>query len=216
MRMPLKNPINKEYTAQSEIISDTILLVEGKDEVIFFEEYFKRLDIKKDIQIINIQGVQNMKTKVKTIINMPNFEQVVSIGIVRDSDGSIAAALQSIKNILREVSLPIPEKHNSFKEDGIKVGIFIMPGDEIAGTMLEDLCLETKKDDINLELINDYLRALEEKGSSYPSNIAKAKCLIYLASTNKVVNEIGLGAKKGYWDFHHPSLNPLRTFIDNL
>ncbi|WP_394120322.1 DUF3226 domain-containing protein [Planococcus donghaensis] len=220
MKMPSKQfAFNQEIDVnQSEINSKKVLIVEGKDEVFFFESLFKFMNIEESIQILELGGVDNMKTKIKTIKNMPNFDEVDSIGIVRDSDGSIKSALQSVQNILSDTDLPVPVSHNSFtKADSLlKLGVFIMPGEEIEGAMLEDLCLHTKSEDENINLINEYLNQLKESGSSYPSNVAKAKVLIYLASANKVVNTLGLGAKKGYWNLSSEALNPIKSFITNL
>ena len=146
---------------------------------------------------------------------MPNFEQVTSFGIIRDSDGDSNGAVQSVQDILRNVDLPIPSAHSTFSDqmDGIKVGMYVMPGSTVEGEMLEDLCLQTIKDSETLVLIDKYLVELEGCDTTFPRNKSKAKCLIYLASMDKVVNNIGLGAKKRYWDFNSEALNELKAFI---
>lgn len=212
MKIPQKSG-TQEVSTQSEIVSSKLLLVEGMDEVYFFEQLLKELSLEDHIQIISIDGIEKLKTKIKTIINMPKFDRVEAMGIVRDSDGSASSAFQSVKDILADIGYPVPSVENEFVGDGIRIGIYIIPGNGLIGNMLEDLCLLTKDNDQNIGLINDFLDKLRTEGSSYPRNIAKAKCQIYLATQSKVVNTIGLGAKKGYWNFQHTSLTHLKDFL---
>lgn len=214
MKMPIKKVNELEKKHEAPLL---YLIVEGKDEEYFFEKLFKHMSLEKQIKIWSLDGVDNMSNKLKVIQANPEFGKVSTLAIIRDADNSISSALQSTKDILRSLNLPVPENNMSFQQgDRIKTGVFIMPGENIEGKMLEDLCLSTKSDDINIELINEYLSKLKENGSTYPNNESKAKCLIYLASSEKVVNSIGIGAKKGYWNLDHSCLDDLKVFVNKI
>jgi len=46
--------------------------------------------------------------------------------------------------------------------------------------------------------------------------MSKTKVQVFLASQPEIVNSIGLGASKNYWDFTSPVLDELKTFLINL
>lgn len=216
MRRQVARPNRNSPTLTIE--NKRLLLVEGKDEVYFFGKMFKELALMDQIQIIEIGGVERMNSTLSALMLMPNFESVQSIGIIRDADDSVESALQSLRNILGQSNLPAPAQHNSFEqgESDLKVGVFIMPGSEIDGTMLEDLCLKTVEDQPYLPLIERYLSQLEAEGLELPSNIAKSKVQIYLASQKRIVHSLGLGAQRGYWNLNHSSLEDVKRFLHSL
>lgn len=49
-----------------------------------------------------------------------------------------------------------------------------------------------------------------------PNNIAKARSQVFLAAMPDIVNSVGLGAKKNYWDFNSSVMSELKTFINRL
>ncbi|PEA23104.1 hypothetical protein CON40_01540 [Bacillus cereus] len=208
--------------SQGEVKKSKLLLVEGRDEVIFFEYLFKKNETLKgkfdDVQIIDIGGVDNFKNELPALMNRTGFADTVnSLAIVRDADKSFESAFQSVCNILSKNSLCSPSSPNTFSEQGpIKVGVFIMPGDSESGTMLEDLCLKTKANHPAMEYVNSFFDSLEATGIEKPRNPSKAKVQVFLAAMPKIVNSLGLGAAKGYWDLNHDSLTGLNNFLIEL
>ncbi|MHC4216239.1 MAG: DUF3226 domain-containing protein [Planctomycetota bacterium] len=47
-------------------------------------------------------------------------------------------------------------------------------------------------------------------------NIPKAKVQVFLATQPEIVDSVGLGALKKYWDFESPALDELKEFLNNL
>jgi len=138
---------------------------------------------------------------------------VTHLGIVRDKDED--EAFKSISNIVATAGLKPPTKHSTFSDGNPKVGIFIMPGTTVKGTMLEDLCLKTVENYPAMKCVNNFVScasALETK----PKNIPKAKAQTFLAAQPEIVNSVGLGAQKNYWDFGSPALDELKKFLSNL
>src|SRR5699024_5370301 len=99
---------------EDSIISKTkLLLVEGKDELAFFQELIKRNEIlslkKDDIQIVSLGGVQKFKTELEALKNRTGFENVKSMAIIRDADESKESALQSLRKILSNTGFSAPK-----------------------------------------------------------------------------------------------------------
>ena len=178
------------------IFKSKILAVEGKDEIYFFSALFKKLDI-SDVQILDFQGKTNFPAKIKSIINIPGFMQVKKFALIRDADNKPPeSAFSSITKSLENIGLPIPDKINTFINDSISIGIFIMPGNSKMG-MLEDLCLKSISENPINKCIENYIDCLPKK----PDNISKSKVLCFLAANSPIVNSLGLGAQKGHWNF---------------
>ncbi|AXH99847.1 hypothetical protein DV702_08925 [Sporosarcina sp. PTS2304] len=215
MRIP--NKVSKDSKMPFQIEKTKLLFVEGKDEVFFFDKLFKHLEI-EDIQLVEIGGVEQMSVKLAAFMLIPDFESVKSIGFVRDADHSFDSAMQSMRMILENNGLQSSSNHGQVTQDESdrRIGIFIMPGENIEGTMLEDLCLHIIKERKYVELIDQYIVDLNKNELPVPSNLAKAKTQIYLASQRKIVHSIGLAAQKRYWDLTHPGLDEFKEFIKKL
>ncbi|WP_214787720.1 DUF3226 domain-containing protein [Exiguobacterium sp. s21] len=214
----LPNAVIKQVS--SEITKKKLLLVEGKDEIEFFKALLKNNSslsrIKDDIQIVEIGGVDKFRHEIPALKNRTGFEQVEAIAIIRDSDGSQESAFMSICSILSNNSLPRPTTQLKYTTNQIRVGIFIMPGNE-EGTMLEDLCLKTQESHPIMSLTNRHIEEIENNQSvETPKNLSKAKTLVFLASMPSIVNNLGLGAQRGYWNLEHESLNTLVNFLEGL
>lgn len=214
----LPNSINAQLS--SEITKKKLLLVEGRDETKFFEALLNRNPtlsvIQNEIQIVETGGVDKFRHEIPAMKSRTGFEQVESIAIIRDSDGSHEGAFDSVCSILSNNALPRPSSQLEYTTSPIRIGIFIMPGNE-EGTMLEDLCLRTQELHPIMSLTNRHIEELEiNEGLETPRNLSKAKTLVFLASMPKIVNTLGLGAQKGYWDLEHECLHPLVSFLEEL
>ena len=95
-----------------------------------------------------------------------------------------------------------------------------MPGETTVGTILENLCLETVKDHPAMKCVDEFSSCVSALKSP-PKNISKAKAQVFkaqvfLAAQPDIVDSVGLGAKKKYWDFDPPCLAELKTFLSHL
>jgi len=217
-------------STNKEINKSKLMIVEGTDDEKFFYALLKKLDI-KDVQIWNAKTVTDYKKEIRAINCLSSFYKVEKFIITRDADNiSVKNAFESIQNILKELNLPYPKNNAEFNEkDGLSVGIFILPGNE-NGTMLEDLCLQTVQDDSKMQCVENFIKCIdsnseqlsdemskhEKRKKCSPKNIAKAKIQTYLAGRYEIVNSLGLGAQKGYWNFEHECLGKLKSFLLKL
>jgi hypothetical protein len=196
-----------------------LLLVEGKDECNFFKELLKHEGI-EGVQWVDIGGKDKFPIEFPLLVNMEGFKNVLTIGLVRDAEANKAeSAFQSLCSTLRDYNLPVPSTINSLNPGPPKkVGIFIMPDNQGAG-MLETLCLKTLEGQDIEKCLDDYLSCVSTimaPSEKKQFNEPKAKVQAYLAARVPIVNSLGLGAKKGYWDFSHPCFEEIKQFLHSL
>jgi len=205
------------------IKSKKILGVEGTDEKNFFDALLKYMGI-MDFDIREVGGKDRFKDKLPALRIAPGFSNadgspfVTHLAIVRDKNSD--NAFKSVVGILKKEGFTPPNKHGQFSNGSPKVGIFIMPGETIEGTMLEDLCLKTVENYPAMKCVSEFATCVSDLESN-PKNISKAKVQIFkaqvfLAAQSEVVDSVGLGAQKKYWNFDSPALDELKQFLSNL
>jgi len=202
------------------IESKKILAVEGMDEINFFDVLLEDINI-RDCDIREVGGKDQFPIKFPLLIKASGFPLVTHIGIVRDKDEmKKTEAFESIVNIVRNVGFEPPAAHSQFSNGTPKVGIFIMPGETVEGTMLEDLCLKSVEHHPTMKCVDEFASCVSALPAS-PKNISKAKvhvlkAQVFLAAQPETVDSVGLGAKKKYWDFESPALEELKQFLSHL
>ncbi|MDP4085109.1 MAG: hypothetical protein Q8934_10920 [Bacillota bacterium] len=204
----------------SEAIIDKpkLLLVEGKDEVEFFNALLKKINKQDEVLVIPVGGKDNFKYSFPATVKRSGFrEKVRSIAIVRDGDNDYMAAFESVKNIVKDNGYVPPRDPDSFNTSGIiKVGIFIMPGD-LQNGMLEHLCLRTQAENPIMQCVDSFIQSVAAiEDITQPKNLVKAKAQAFLSVMPEIVNTVGLGAQKGYWNLEHDCLFKLNQFLDEL
>lgn len=207
----------------SPINSKKVLAVEGKDERNFFEALLKHIGI-TDFDIREVGGKGQFPKKLPALVNTRGFfladesSFVTHLAIVRDKDED--DAFKSIANIVGETGLTPPMKPSEFSNGKPKVGIFIMPGETIDGTMLEDLCLKTVENHKAMTCVNEFascISTLEPTAKNIPkAKVQVFKAQVFLAAQPEIVDSVGLGAQKKYWDFESPALEELKKFLMKL
>ena len=192
-----------------------VLVVEGQDERNFFEALLEHMGI-TDYEIHSVDGKDKFKNVLPALVRTTGFSDVEVLAVIRDADEDADAAFKSIKNILKKEGLKPPTRMNKFSRTTDKpiVGIFIMPGNSDTG-MLEDLCLRTVETHPAMICVNSFVDCVL-KLNAPPRNLSKAKAQVFLAAMPEIVNSVGIGAKKRYWNFDSEELSDLKSFISNL
>ena len=182
------------------ITQSKLLLVEGKDERNLFGALVNHLSL-KDIQIIVAGGYTQFQTRLKAIATTPGWENVQSLGIVRDADNDAEAAFQSICSVLRNRGLPSPLKSAELFVANPSVSILIVPPHSATG-MLEDVCLESVQDNPAISCVNGYFECLRNTMVRQSPHLAKASVRAFLASREMVEMSVFEHFQEQY-----PSLN---------
>lgn len=204
-------------TQQLEIKQERLLVVEGRDEQLFFEALLKHISL-SNIQIVPIGGKGNLRNNLLLLKISPNFQNVRAIGIVRDCDNQRTSAFQSVCDTLKKAELPVPQSATQFSRGNPRTVIMIMPPEPI-GTdhMLEDLCLTAIADDPAYSCVKQYFECLTGQGINHSKvAIAKAWLHVFLASKPKPDLRLGEAAQNGYWPWDSPVFDSVKTFLQNL
>lgn len=192
-----------------------VLAVEGKDEKNFFDAILKHLGI-HDILIEDVMGKTQFKDKLPALIKRPDLSNSIELlAIIRDADENAQSTFDSVYDVVaNKLGYNPPNQTGQFSEGSPKIGIFIMPGNAQTG-MLEDLCLQTVQEHPAMQCVNLFSECVSHL-STLPDNWAKTKAQTFLAAMPEIVNSVGLGAQKGYWNFDSHILDPLRIFLEQL
>ena len=197
-----------------KFIAPKLLLVEGRDEERFFPAFLRHLGI-EDVQVVSYGGKPQFGSNLKVFVVTEGFEQVSSLGIIRDADASATSALQSVQDNLRNVGLMAPSNFLLPSDSIPRVSIFVMPNNSDEGE-LEHLCLETLQDDPAIPCTEDFVKCFIEALDELPENLAKAKMHAFLASREKSYLHIGEAADAGYFTWDNVAFQGLAQFIRNL
>ena len=87
--------------------------MEGKDEENFLKALFKILKL-ENIQIKSTRGKDQINRKIKGLVLTEGWDDVESIGLIRDADKSANRAFASLTGVLKRSRLPIPNSPGTF------------------------------------------------------------------------------------------------------
>lgn len=201
-----------------EIIKKKLLLVEGADAMYFFIQALQVFRV-NDVQVMDFGGISDLTKYLKMLSNLPNYDFVTYIVIVRDAEIDPLSAVSNIKNSFKQASLPIPGNPFEFTGDTIKTAFMIFPGLEdqnLRSGTLEDLCLEIAKDGSTFDCVDAYLQCLQSSGQEI-KRLHKTKLHSYLSGKNDFVGlKIGEAAKAGAWDWEHSRFKQFKDLIKTM
>lgn len=208
----------KSSQSQLKIKSTKILAVEGQDEWYFFKNMLEKHLKITDVQLIDIGGESNFEKELATISVLPDFTSVKKTGFVRDADNDVQKAFEKIcKAIKDKLDLPAPETMNNFTNNKPQIGVFVMPNN-IDGGMLEDLCLQSVKNDPVIPCLDAFISCVKSKlpTNKHPKNWSKTQTQIFLATRKEIKSSVGFGAEKDHWKFDDPCFDALKQFLENF
>jgi hypothetical protein len=158
-----------------------ILLLEGADDDHSIRAIKGQHHITKELfEHVNCDGVENLLDK--NLRNALKSDSVHTIGIVLDADTDLNARWNALKaKLIDHVDLPIP-----FPKEGLviqgkykRIGVWIMPNNQVNG-MLEDFLAElVPADDPLLPIAKETLATIESRGLNKYSSIHQSKALMH-------------------------------------
>ncbi len=191
------------------------LIVEGRDQVNFFEEFVNRLSL-TEIQIQDYGGGSELRHFLPALVNMAKFKSVKSVGIVRDAETSAEGTLNSIQSTLGKSKLEVPPKPEVRVGEDPAISIMILPGNNKPG-MLETLLCETFRDTPEESCIDSFFHCIATAKLPAIRRLDKAKAWAYLTTKPDPHHSVGVAAKKGYWgEINQPVFDNIRSFLKTL
>ena len=122
---------------------DKKLLVEGNDDQHVIWALCEKFKILENFDVIDSDGIENLNLQLPIRFKQ---SEVNTIGIIIDADQDIRARWNSLKDKLSQLGYKVPNdlpiEGLILKEGDIKVGVWIMPNNNLNG-MIEDCIFNT-------------------------------------------------------------------------
>jgi hypothetical protein len=205
---------------RTPITSKKLIVTEGKHAEQFLR-WACRVYRLEDVQVQDGGGVKELRNYLRTLKNIEGFEQLETLVVARDAEGSAANASQSVRDAFKELTLPIPDNPFSFNTTESKRTAFILfPGPEAMEGTLEDLCLKIVSDDPILSCVEEYLSCVKKKNPNLTStHDSKRKISTFLAGQEDkdlIGTNPGEAANGNAWDAEHPAMAPLKQILIDM
>ena len=205
-----------------KITKSKIMIVEGRDEELFFDAVLTRHLRIADVQLLGIGGKTKLTQNLKALANDSGFLGVATLAVIRDADATppdattsaAESAFASIRGSLLSARLPCPVGHAEFCDGPPRVGVFVMPDGTTDG-MLETLCMRSVAATPEWRCVQDYFACLRGHGV-IPGSQTKADSHCWLASRLKPDKRVGEAAQAGYWPFDSSEFSPLWDFLRQM
>ena len=158
-----------------ELIPDgktRLLLVEGDDDQVFFDQFVNHLADSTDAQlqvedlaIIQYEGRDKLTRRLRELKKADNFEHITHLGIVRDSDFN-TDALRSVQDRIKTVdkegppNIDIPDHPIVPTIGDLKVSVLIVPSVSQEGA-LETILLQAVAKDPMMRCVDKYIECVK-------------------------------------------------------
>jgi len=190
----------------------SVLVVEGRDEVRFFQALLKHMQV-PDVQVLEIGGKTNLTSNLKALMRSPGYTRLARLGVVRDADNDPQAAFQSVGHSLQTAGLAVPTAAAQLCGGKPAVGVLILPHDGTGA--LEDLCLSAVGNDPAIPCITAFFDCVVPLLGA-PRHIGKAKVQAFLSCRREEGKRLGEAAEAGYWPWDAPCFDAVKHFIRSI
>ncbi|MDR2099342.1 MAG: hypothetical protein LBP40_00765 [Campylobacteraceae bacterium] len=198
---------------------DKKLLVEGKNDQHIILALCKKFKIDEVFNVIDCEGIDNIYQSIPVFLKKSGIK---TIGVIIDADNDIKCSYNRIKNRLSSEGIHIP---SDLSEDGIietqnkiKIGIWIMPNNNLNGTIEDFISFLVPKDDTLMPIAILTLDNIEQNRlNRYPlGHKNKAKIHTWLAWQKNPGIPIGASIGQGYLDAKHEVCKKLIAWLKKL
>ena len=189
------------------------ILVEGKGDKHFLEEYISHLGY-KDLEIVSIEGKDKLQYFTQKLKQVEDNKRKTAINF--DADSNPETRRYELQKILREAERPSSAL------------IFLIPNDTDTGC-LEDLLEHLVPDEYKpiMTSWNKFIDSLQNlstqliKKENLPSTKTKFYSYASLLREEGEVEKNGAEGTRPYkgvkhWDLNTPYLDPLKSFLEDL
>ena len=140
------------------------LLVEGIDDQHVLFALCQKFNIEESFDIIDCKGIDNLLEQIPFRFKNGND----TIGIIIDADVNLESQFLRLKKIVESLGFKVPDKlpidgFINLNENNNKVGIWIMPNNQVAGMLEDFITFLVPKDDKLLPIVDETLNAIENQ-----------------------------------------------------
>lgn len=198
------------------IESKKLLVVEGKDEKIFFMAFLKIYDV-DSVHIYPLNGCKDLVKDLGMLKKVTGFSNVEKLALILDCDDDPGAAKQRITNALERNGLAVPEKPLVFKGENPGVMYYLSPTPDEKGC-LESLCIESVNKESYMECVNSFMECIQHKGMTFKNTNHHHKAIAntIISCFKEPQVSVGVAARKGYWNLKASCFDNYKHIIDEL
>ena len=213
-------PARPSQGYQESIRESRLLLVEGREDVRVFEELSTHWGF-SGIQIIDMEGITNLRRQLSVLVRDPGFQNLRTLGIARDADNDSQNAFASVRDALAAVPslrVGLPTRPGVRGTGRPATVVLIVPDNASPGN-LESMLNRTKSGDAIEGCIDGYFACLSELAGVKPAGarLDKARAYARIAASSNPARSVGHSVRAtGVWDLDHESLNPVKEFLAQL
>lgn len=189
----------------------SLLLVEGNDDFHVIHALCKQFKISArnlenpeggNFSVVDCKGIDELFEQIP--IRFKSSQNISTIGIIIDADTNLQSRWATLQKILNETGFKPPKE---FPESGLiliegklKIGVWIMPNNDLNGMLEDFIAFLVPKDDKLLPIVETTLHSIEtEKLQKYSANHrAKAVIHSWLSWQEEPGTPMGLGITKRY------------------
>ncbi len=196
------------------------LLVEGNDDQHVIWALCEKFKISESFDVIDCEGIDNLYKQIPIRIKQ---SQIKTLGIIIDADSDIKNRWDSLKIIFSEQGFKIPDELPSLglistNIDSFKIGVWIMPNNNLNGMLEDFISFLVPKDDKLLPIVISTLEGIENKRLNKYTLTHKSKAIIHswLSWQEVPGTPMGLSITKKYLTTEEKNCSLLIKWLENL
>jgi hypothetical protein len=203
---------NEEFSSQ--------LLVEGNDDQHVIWALCVKFNLRQNFEVIDCKGIEKLYEQIPV-----RFKQsgINTIGIIVDADTNLQSRWTSLKGLLTKQGFTMPEELPAeglilSNADNKRIGVWIMPNNNLNGMLEDFISFLVPKDDKLLPIVNATLQNLEDQKLNKYSITHKSKAAIHswLSWQEDPGTPMGLGITKRYLTTNEETCLQLTNWLTAL
>ena len=163
-----------------------------------------------NFHIHDMIGRASWRQGLKGFMLQDGFNDILSLGLVRDADSNPEAAWQSCRDALAAARLPVPDAPDRLKNGAPAVAVTIVPSSAEVGA-IEELCWMTFNSDLRT-CVDSYFQCAGTATTAQK----KEQVQVYLAGLNPPHPDLSVAAREHALDFSNSAFDTLRNFVRML
>jgi hypothetical protein len=196
------------------------LLVEGNDDQHVIWALCEKFKLPETFDVIDCEGIDKLSEQIPVRFKQSGID---TLGIIIDADSEILGRWNSLKSLLSAQRFNVPDALPSTglilkNENNIKVGLWIMPNNNLNGMLEDFISFLVPKEDKLLPIVNSTLEDIEKKKLNKYTAIHKSKATIHswLSWQEDPGTPMGLGITKRYLTTDEATCSLLIKWLEKL
>lgn len=199
------------------------LLVEGNDDQHVIWALCEKNKLKENFDVIDCGGIEKLNNEIEVRLKSTDILDFDTLGIIIDADSDINKRWSTLKKMLIQkgfnLTNELPPSGLVYKNaEEVKIGIWIMPNNNLNGMLEDFIRFLVSKDDLLLPIANETLEQIEKQNLNQYNTIHKSKTLIHtwLAWQEDPGTPMGLSITKKYLTTDEETCNKFVNWLKEL